>query len=484
VVPAKATDLYTPIAVNAKEAVINCIQPPTMEIATKSFDGILSTNSKYNTTITYDAKEHPFVVTAKDTKTKRAVEATVKYLALTARWVETTTQAGSYHYYDAEGKDITDKVESAQYMSDMPFEDTCNLKTAGTYAVFVELSLDGYTTTYPIAEVIKINPYDTKAKITVSKQYLTYGEELYVTTGSSEIDEMIGLTFENTSKMPVGRYAVTDLVSWDNVNYTVAWGVIGENDDIVIEKRNATILLQESSSTYDGKEVDKSGLFTIEGLVNDDDLEVIVSTAGNIPIIDAGDYTLVATANNSNYNIEKVTATYTVNPASIKGATVTPKKTSMVWTGKALKPGVASVVLADGTELATTDYSVAYSNNTNVGTAKITVKGKGNYTGTATATFKITKAKQKVKSVSPTKKTIAAGKSFKITAKATKEQGTAQFKKTSGNKNITIASNGKVTVKKGTKAGKYTIKYKVRIKATKNCKRTAWASKKLVITVK
>ena len=36
-------------------------------------------------------------------------------------------------------------------------------------------------------------------------------------------------------------------------------------------------------------------------------------------------------------------------------------------------------------------YTVTYSNNVNVGTAKITIKGIGNYTGTVTKTFKITK---------------------------------------------------------------------------------------------
>jgi glucan-binding YG repeat protein len=36
-----------------------------------------------------------------------------------------------------------------------------------------------------------------------------------------------------------------------------------------------------------------------------------------------------------------------------------------------------------------TDYTVACDNNTNVGTATITITGKGNYTGTKTATFEI-----------------------------------------------------------------------------------------------
>jgi len=39
--------------------------------------------------------------------------------------------------------------------------------------------------------------------------------------------------------------------------------------------------------------------------------------------------------------------------------------------------------------LETTDYTVAYSNNTNAGNATVTVNGVGNYTGTKTANFTI-----------------------------------------------------------------------------------------------
>ena len=44
-----------------------------------------------------------------------------------------------------------------------------------------------------------------------------------------------------------------------------------------------------------------------------------------------------------------------------------------------------------------TDYTVSYKNNTNVGTATVTITGKGNYTGTVKKTFKITKANVKWK---------------------------------------------------------------------------------------
>lgn len=59
-----------------------------------------------------------------------------------------------------------------------------------------------------------------------------------------------------------------------------------------------------------------------------------------------------------------------------------------VWTGKALKP---AVTVKDGnvTLKKDRDYTVSYSANKDIGTAKVTVTGKGSYTGKITKTFKI-----------------------------------------------------------------------------------------------
>ena len=51
------------------------------------------------------------------------------------------------------------------------------------------------------------------------------------------------------------------------------------------------------------------------------------------------------------------------------------------------------MTLGGKTLLEGTDFTVAYSDNVNVGTAKITITGKGNYEGTANGTFEIGKAR-------------------------------------------------------------------------------------------
>ena len=70
----------------------------------------------------------------------------------------------------------------------------------------------------------------------------------------------------------------------------------------------------------------------------------------------------------------------------ISGATVTVADAT--YTGAALEPAV-TVKVGDSTLKSGTDYDVAYVSNTMAGTAKVTVTGKGAYTGQAVGAFTI-----------------------------------------------------------------------------------------------
>lgn len=159
----------------------------------------------------------------------------------------------------------------------------------------------------------------------------------------------------------------------------------------------------------------------------------------------------------------------------ISGATVTIA--DVTYTGKALTPA-AKVVLDGKTLTANTDYTVVYSDNKNAGTASAQVSGKGSYTGTVDAEFTIKQAantmtaKGKTYTVKYTKlKKKNQAVARKYVCSISKNNGKVTYKKTSGNKNITVAaSTGKVTVKKGLKKGTYSIKMKVRAAGDANHK--------------
>lgn len=79
--------------------------------------------------------------------------------------------------------------------------------------------------------------------------------------------------------------------------------------------------------------------------------------------------------------------TVTVGARSIAKA-VTTKIAKKSYTGKAIKPAVT--VVLDGVKLKKNkDYKITYKNNKKVGTATITIKGTGSYTGTKKITFSI-----------------------------------------------------------------------------------------------
>lgn len=81
---------------------------------------------------------------------------------------------------------------------------------------------------------------------------------------------------------------------------------------------------------------------------------------------------------------------YKISPIKLVSSNVTLSNSKLIYTGSALKP-VATVKVGSKTLKSGTDYTVTYSNNVNIGigSASITVKGKGNYSGTVTRSFDI-----------------------------------------------------------------------------------------------
>lgn len=80
----------------------------------------------------------------------------------------------------------------------------------------------------------------------------------------------------------------------------------------------------------------------------------------------------------------------TPTKVDLSKCTVTLSKTSYTYDGNAKTPTV-TVKNGNTTLTKDTDYTVVYKNNTEVGTATVTVTGKGNYTGSKSATFQIIK---------------------------------------------------------------------------------------------
>ena len=147
---------------------------------------------------------------------------------------------------------------------------------------------------------------------------------------------------------------------------------------------------------------------------------------------------------------------------SISKASVTLSTSTYAYDGKAKKPGV-TVKLNGKTLKNGTDYTASYSNNTKVGTAKVTITGKGNYTGSVSKTYSI-KNNFKKATVSGISTKAFTGKNItqSITVKyngKTLKNGTDYTVSYSNNKSI-----GTATVKiagKGSYTGTITKTFKI-----------------------
>ena len=114
-----------------------------------------------------------------------------------------------------------------------------------------------------------------------------------------------------------------------------------------------------------------------------------------------------------------------------------------VYTGRALTQDVK--VTVDGKTLAKeVDYTVAYKNNTEAGTAQAIITGKGSYTGSKTVTFTIEKAATILKAESTVYKKAYGAKAF--TVKVTGATGAVTYS-SSDAKVAKVNASGKVSIK-------------------------------------
>lgn len=170
---------------------------------------------------------------------------------------------------------------------------------------------------------------------------------------------------------------------------------------------------------------------------------------------------------------------------SVRIESVALAKTDYTYTGKAIQPAVTAKDSA-GNVVDASNYTVAYANNKNVGTANVTVTFTGKYSGTYTLSFTINPKGTKIT------KAQAKSKAMKLTWKKQKTQVTGYEIRYSTDKKFKSAK--KVTVKsvkttsKSISKLKASKKYYVQIRTYKKVGKTkyysSWSKTKTVKTKK
>lgn len=271
---------------------------------------------------------------------------------------------------------------------DIEYSNNTNVTTeAGGLAIAKITGKGNYTgeveKTFSIAkEIIDIS----QAVVTITDKgpfVYSFGDKIEPKVSVTLGDKVLAddaYTVSYTDNVNAGKASITVTGTGDYKGQTGTTFVI-EQYDI----GSASLVLESNSYEYTGSEIKPAVKnIAIEGreIAPGSDFDI---TYSNNKDKGTGSVTLTARAN-TNYK-GTVSAAFKIGAADISNANVTVSDAA--YTGQPIKPDVTVIL---GTKKLTegTDYTVDYTDNTDAGTATVTVKGIGNYTGTVDTQFKIT----------------------------------------------------------------------------------------------
>ncbi len=314
-----------------------------------------------------------------------------------------------------------------------------------------------------------VNPADTEtndyggALTTKGDWFYYYGDGTYGT--SPEKGEVAFSNGEFPSNLDISSTGTT---LYANEQNTITVKTTADPSELTVESADAKAVSVGKVSAYSKDGEKWKSQVKITGLKEADDVIVTFTQTGS--------------------DGSQAIRTALMSVSYIRPKASAAKKTVNV--GKTVKPftvkyGVSVTYKSSNTKVATVDKNGVVKGVAG-GTAKVTVTAKaGRYPATATAVITVKKLANtmtaKAKNISASakaKKTFAASKY----ATVKKAVGKVTYKKASGDKKITVAKNGKMTVNKGLKKGK-TFTVKVKVTAAGNAKYAA-STKTIAVKVK
>lgn len=302
--------------------------------------------------------------------------------------------AGEYEYQVIKNDDWDQKYSGAAGFTNSNYANLkCNVKE--TCDVVVTLNLKDMTLKTSVDEETPVQIDMSAATVTLEKSKVTFNNAVItpvvtkVMFGTTELKAGTDYEVEELSAKNVGKYTVKvngkgDYKGQACATFTIAARTINSS------KTTATV----SSKTYTGKKLTSSS-YSLKVKIGSKTVTLKKGTDYTVKAVSrtsAGSSTVKFTGK-GNYSGTK-TAKFVVKPQSIKKAKVTVS--NKVYTGKSLTTTV-KVKLGSKTLKKNVGYKVSYSNNKKIGKATVTIKGKGNYTGTIKKTFKIVPGKSKIK---------------------------------------------------------------------------------------
>ena len=197
-----------------------------------------------------------------------------------------------------------------------------------------------------------------------------------------KLNEDYTLTYSNNVNVGTATITINGIG-----NYTGSKKI---NFNIVPKKLDISSATVNSidSQTYTGFSIEPSVTVTLNGKTLKLNEDYTLTYSNNVNV---GTATITINGIGNYTGSKKINFNIVPKKLDISSATVN-SISSKTYTGSSIKPSV-TVKLNNKTLKLNTDYKVSYSNNKNIGTAKILIKGIGKYDGEKTVTFNIIPSK-------------------------------------------------------------------------------------------
>lgn len=287
-------------------------------------------------------------------------------------------------------------------------------------------------------------------------------------------------THENSSEIEENIITATTTAdgSYDKVISCMECGKEISRENVAIPRIDS-VALSASAYTYNGSV--KNPELTVKD-INGHKLAEGTDYTVSVPEgrKDAGTYTYMVEFIGKYTGSEEVS--FTIKPASISSKTAKLSTTKYVYSGKAKKPTVTISGLKSDVDFIVDSDS--YKNNTKVGKATVTIKGKGNYTGTLTKTFTIVPKQAAIKSLTSGKKKLTVKMTTTPSSKGGSTYQIAYKKKGTSTWKYTTTTSSSKTIKSLKKGKTYYVKVRAYKTVSKVKYYGEWSKTKLSKKVK
>ena len=183
-------------------------------------------------------------------------------------------------------------------------------------------------------------------------------------------------------------------------------GTITKNFNIVARDISDTTIGSIPNQTYTGNSISALPVITYNGATLTKGTDYTLTYSNNVNV---GTGTVTITGKG---NFKGTTSkTFSISARAMSDTSVA-NVSSQTYTGNVISP-LPTITYNNKTLKKDTDYTLSYSDNINVGTATITITGKGNFTGMTSMTFIITQKSAEKLNISEIANQIYTGKKIK-----------------------------------------------------------------------